>query len=312
MFPQNQDEQDRYWMKKALGYAKKAAQKGEVPVAALVVGPEGLLAKAINNRERKQSPLGHAELLALYRASQKRNSWRLSDCTLYVTLEPCPMCAGAIQQSRIQRVVFGAHDIKGGGAGSVVDLLQNSHLNHQCEVKSGVMAKESEALLKEFFQEQREQKKIDKSKMIYRERASVVVIHNKKILGFHAEDPTTLKKYFFIPGGAIESNESPETCAIRECLEETGYRIQIDQDSELTREYSFHWNGEDFLCKTYFYLGFLTEDFKPPQKVQDAGYHRGADWVPLKQSIETFSYHQDIQWAIRKLIKKHSQKSTLR
>lgn len=309
---ESQAEEDRYWMKKALRFAEKAAQNGEVPVAALIVSPEGLLAKAINNRERKQSPLGHAELLALFRASQKRNSWRLSDCTLYVTLEPCPMCAGAIQQSRLKRVVFGAHDAKGGGAGSVVNLLQNSQLNHQCEVTSGIMALEAEALLKKFFQEQREIKKIDKSKMIYRERASVVVIHNQKILGFHAEDPSSLKNYFFIPGGAIDKDETPEECAVRECLEETGYKIQIDSETELIREYSFHWNSEDYFCKTYFYLGFLAEDFKPPQEVQDAGYHRGADWLPLKDSIETFSYHQDIQWAVRKLIKRHAQKSTLR
>lgn len=308
----SQNDQDRYWMKKALSYAQKAAHNGEVPVAALVVGPEGLLAKAINNRERKQSPLGHAELLALYRASQKRQSWRLPDCTLYVTLEPCPMCAGAIQQSRLQRVVFGAHDPKGGGAGSVVNILQNSQLNHQCEVTSGVMALEAETLLKKFFQEQRDQKKTDKSKMTYRERASVVVIYDQKILGFHAEDPHSLRKYFFIPGGAIDKDETPEECAVRECLEETGYKIQIDRQTELVREYSFHWNNEDFFCKTYFYLGFLSEDFKPPQEIQDAGYHRGADWIPLKDSIETFSYHQDIQWAVRKLIKKNAQKSTLR
>ncbi|WP_296240971.1 nucleoside deaminase, partial [uncultured Faecalicoccus sp.] len=109
---------DAYWMKKALAQAQLAASKDEVPIGCVIVYKDKILSRAYNQREKKQSSLAHAEILAIEKACKKLGSWRLEDCTLYVTLEPCPMCTGAIIQSRIPRVVFGAYDPKGGCMGS--------------------------------------------------------------------------------------------------------------------------------------------------------------------------------------------------
>jgi len=137
-----QNTQDRHWMEAALILAKKAATQGEVPVGAVLVSPKGeLLAQASNLRETLATPLGHAELVALHRGAKKLKSWRLEDCTLYVTLEPCIMCAGAIQQSRLGRVVFGAKDAKAGAVDSLYSVLNDPRLNHQVQVTSGVLEK---------------------------------------------------------------------------------------------------------------------------------------------------------------------------
>ncbi len=147
---------DHAYMRKALDLAKQSETLGEVPIGALVVDEAGvILSKATNMREKNTSVLGHAEIVALHRACKKRKSWRLNGCTLYVTLEPCFMCAGALVQSRIARVVFGAFDPKGGALGSLTDLSVDQRLNHNFSVTSGVLAEESSLLLKNFFKAKR-------------------------------------------------------------------------------------------------------------------------------------------------------------
>jgi len=141
-------------MRKALLLAKKAARKDEVPVGALIVREGKIIARAYNQREIKKSPTAHAELLAIQKAAKKLGGWRLTGCTLYVTLEPCPMCAGAIVNARIQTVVFGAPDPKAGALGSVYDLAQGK-LNHTPKVISGVLQKECGDILSDYFKEKR-------------------------------------------------------------------------------------------------------------------------------------------------------------
>ncbi|UXR65532.1 tRNA adenosine(34) deaminase TadA [Bdellovibrio bacteriovorus] len=303
---------DEKWMKKALQLARKAAVRDEVPVAAIVVGPEGLISYAINTRERQQTPLGHAEMLALHKASQKRGSWRLSDCTLYVTLEPCIMCAGAIQQSRIARVVYGATDPKAGGVSSLYQILHDSRLNHQVEVTDGILENECSSLLQGFFKDRRDEKKIDKARKNYRERASVVVLHNSQVLGFHAVDPTSEVPYFFLPGGAIEAGETPAQSAARECLEETGYRVRILEETAFERKYDFPWDGKIHACKTTFFVGILDQNWVAPKQVEDASYHRGVEWIDEKTASDVFSYSKDILWAVQKLLKTAKKKNQSR
>lgn len=150
--------QDLLWMKRALELAKKAAKLDEVPVGAILVHKGQLVAKAFNRRETWNTPLGHAELIAIQRASQKLGAWRLSDCTLYVTLEPCVMCAGALVQSRISRLVFGAKDHRGGGSVSLYQIPQDTRLNHRLEVAGGVLEEECALLLSDFFRKKRQEK----------------------------------------------------------------------------------------------------------------------------------------------------------
>ncbi len=142
-------------MKNALDLARDAMRRNEVPVGALVVRGGAVLSSATNRTVRDQDPTSHAEVLAIREAALKLDRWRLDDCTLYVTLEPCAMCAGAIVLARIQRVVFGAWDEKAGMAGSVGDLLRHSKLNHQPEVRGGVLADDCASPLIEFFGSQR-------------------------------------------------------------------------------------------------------------------------------------------------------------
>ncbi|GAB3518826.1 tRNA adenosine(34) deaminase TadA [Arthrobacter monumenti] len=145
---------ERYadWMGLALDEARRALETGDVPIGAVVFGPDGqILGTGRNEREAEADPTAHAEMLAIREAAQNLASWRLEDCTLVVTLEPCTMCAGAIVLSRIPRVVFGAWDEKAGAAGSVFDVLRERRLNHWVEVYAGVREEECAALLKEFF-----------------------------------------------------------------------------------------------------------------------------------------------------------------
>lgn len=139
-------------MARCISLAKQAAAMGEVPVGALVVDNQGqIISEAYNLRETQQLSIAHAELIAIENACKNLSRWRLQDCTLYVTLEPCFMCAGAIILARIPRVVFAAHDSKTGAAGSLANVLNDSRLNHKCEVISGICAEESSLLLKTFF-----------------------------------------------------------------------------------------------------------------------------------------------------------------
>jgi len=147
---------DLRFMTNALEIAAEGMKRNEVPVGALIVREGTIVAAAANRTVRDQDPTAHAELLAIREAALKLERWRLDDCTLYVTLEPCAMCAGAIVLSRMKRVVFGAFDEKAGMAGSVGDLLRHAKLNHRLEVKSGVSAEECAALLTGFFGAQRE------------------------------------------------------------------------------------------------------------------------------------------------------------
>src|SRR5699024_1206029 len=150
---------DEKYMYAALEEAKKARDIGEVPIGAVIVYQNKIISTGYNVRETSQTALSHAELVAIETANQKLESWRLDDCTLYVTLEPCPMCAGAIVQARIKRVVFGAYDPKAGCAGTIMNLLEESRFNHQVDLTSGILEKECQNLIKVFFQELRENKK---------------------------------------------------------------------------------------------------------------------------------------------------------
>jgi tRNA(adenine34) deaminase len=146
---------DHYFMGEALRQAARAYEAEEVPVGAVVVREGRIIARAFNQVELLKDATAHAEMLAVTQAEQAVGDWRLTDCTLYVTKEPCPMCAGAIVHVRLARVVFGASDPKGGAAGGVVNLLQFPSLNHQCAITSGVREAECRSLLQTFFAEQR-------------------------------------------------------------------------------------------------------------------------------------------------------------
>lgn len=146
---------DEQYIRNALDLAREAGKRNEVPVGAVVVRDGSIVAAATNRTVRDQDPTAHAELLAIREASARLDRWRLDDCTLYVTLEPCAMCAGAMVLSRIKRVVFGAWDEKAGMAGSVGDLLRHPRLNHRPEVRSGVLAVECAAVIEEFFRTHR-------------------------------------------------------------------------------------------------------------------------------------------------------------
>lgn len=153
---------DHQFMQLAIEEAQKAATLGEVPIGAIIIYQDQVIASAHNLRETSQNAVTHAELMAIQHACDVIGSWRLEETTLYVTLEPCPMCAGAILQSRIPRVVYGARDLKAGCVDSLYHLLNDSRFNHQCEVTEGVMAEECGAMLTSFFKALRERKKQEK------------------------------------------------------------------------------------------------------------------------------------------------------
>lgn len=146
---------DEYYMKLAIEEAKKAQKLGEVPIGAIIVKNNEVIASAHNLRETAQLPTAHAEHIAIERASKVVGSWRLEECRLYVTLEPCVMCAGAIVMSRIPKVVYGATDPKGGCSGSLMNLLEESQFNHRAEIVKGVLEQECGDLLRNFFRELR-------------------------------------------------------------------------------------------------------------------------------------------------------------
>lgn len=152
-------EQKEYYMKQALKEAKKAYKKLEVPVGAVIVKDGKIIARAHNQKETKTDTTKHAEILAIQKASKKLESWRLIDCEMYVTLEPCSMCAGAIINSRIKKVYIGAMDEKTGAVGSVLNLFEDYTFNHKVEAETGVMEKECQETLKKFFKELRELKR---------------------------------------------------------------------------------------------------------------------------------------------------------
>jgi tRNA(adenine34) deaminase len=146
------------WMKEAIKEARKAEALNEVPIGAVVVHNGEVIGRGYNLRESTMSPTAHAEMIAIAEASNSLNAWRLLDCQLYVTLEPCPMCAGAIVQSRIEQVVFGTPDPKAGCAGTLMNLLQDDRFNHRADVVSGILQEECSAMLTNFFRTLRERK----------------------------------------------------------------------------------------------------------------------------------------------------------
>ena len=147
--------EDSLFMQQALSLARRAMRMGEIPVGAIVVenglaGPR-IIGRGFNYREKRSDPTAHAEMVALRAAGRHRKSWQLTDCRMYVTLEPCPMCAGALVNARIRRLIFGAYDPKAGAASTLYQITNDPRLNHRMETAGGLMAEESAALLREFF-----------------------------------------------------------------------------------------------------------------------------------------------------------------
>ncbi len=149
---------DEKYMKQAIKQAKKAAAVGDVPIGCVIVYENRIIARGYNKRNAKKTALAHAELLAIEKASKKLGDWRLEDCTMYITLEPCQMCAGAIVQARIPKVVVGAMNKKAGCAGSVLNLFQVPAFNHQVEFVNGVLEQECSEMLSDFFKTLRREK----------------------------------------------------------------------------------------------------------------------------------------------------------
>ena len=155
---------DEKFMKEALKQAKKAYDIGEVPIGCVIVFEDKIISRAYNKRNNNKSTLAHAELIAIDKASKKMGDWRLEECTMYVTLEPCQMCAGAIVQSRMEKVVIGAMNKKAGCAGSILNLLQVEEFNHQVEIITGVLEEECSAILQDFFKNLRIRNKMEKER----------------------------------------------------------------------------------------------------------------------------------------------------
>ena len=149
---------DEKYMRAAIGQARKAGAIGEVPIGCVIVYEDKIIARGYNRRTIDKNVLSHAEIIAIKKACKKMGDWRLEGCTMYVTLEPCPMCAGAIVQARIPKVVIGCMNPKSGCAGSVLDLLHEDGFNHQVEMESGVLEEECSRLMKDFFKALREKK----------------------------------------------------------------------------------------------------------------------------------------------------------
>ncbi len=151
---------DEKYMKEAIKQAKKAALVGDVPIGCVIVHQDKIIARGYNKRNLKKTTLAHAELLAIEKASKKLGDWRLEDCTMYITLEPCQMCAGAIIQARIPKVVVGAMNKKAGCAGSVLNLFQIPQFNHQVIFENGILEEECSEMLSDFFKQLRKKKDI--------------------------------------------------------------------------------------------------------------------------------------------------------
>ncbi len=158
--------QDEKYMRAALREAKKAYALDEVPIGCVIVQNDKIIARGYNRRNTDKNTLAHAEIAAIKKASKKTGDWRLEDCTMYVTLEPCQMCAGAIVQSRLAKVVIGSMNPKAGCAGSVLNLLQMKEFNHQVEMVKGVLEDECSKMLSGFFQELREKKNQEKKRQL--------------------------------------------------------------------------------------------------------------------------------------------------
>jgi tRNA(adenine34) deaminase len=153
---------DEKYMKEALKQARKAIRLGEVPIGCVIVYQDKIIGRGYNKRNTKKTTLAHAELIAIEKASKAMGDWRLEDCTMYITLEPCQMCSGAIVQARIKRVVVGTMNPKAGCAGSILNLLQMEEFNHQVELTTGILDKQCSGILQEFFKDLRFRNKMEK------------------------------------------------------------------------------------------------------------------------------------------------------
>ncbi len=160
----NTESKDEHYMKKALRQAQRAASLGEVPIGCVIVCGDKVVGRGCNMRNTKKTTLAHAEITAIDKASKKLGDWRLEGCTMYVTLEPCQMCSGAIVQSRLDRVVIGAKNPKAGCAGSILNLLDMEQFNHRVEITNGVLENECSKLLKSFFKDLRVRVKEERRK----------------------------------------------------------------------------------------------------------------------------------------------------
>jgi tRNA(adenine34) deaminase len=158
----DEEKKDIKYMRAALAQAKKAYKLGEVPIGCVIVYQDKIIGRGYNRRNTDKTPLAHAEITAIKKAGKVMKDWRLEECKLYVTLEPCQMCSGAIVQARIPEVIMAAENPKAGCAGSVMDILNNPNFNHQVQVKKGVLAEECSRLLKDFFVELRARNKAEK------------------------------------------------------------------------------------------------------------------------------------------------------
>jgi len=150
-----ENEEDKRWMRVAIDQAEIARENGDVPVGAVIVQADRIVAKAYNQRQQLQDPTAHAEIIALTQAAEAVDSWRLEGCTIYVTLEPCAMCAGALVLARIDRLVYGCNDPKTGACGSLYNIVQDERLNHRLEVTSGVLGEQCREQLQGFFASRR-------------------------------------------------------------------------------------------------------------------------------------------------------------
>ncbi|PHM73621.1 tRNA adenosine(34) deaminase TadA [Xenorhabdus kozodoii] len=159
LYTVTEDFSDEYWMRRAIDLAMQAQAQGEIPVGAVLVADNKVIAEGFNHPITDHDPTAHAEIIALRRGGEQLQNYRLLNTTLYVTLEPCIMCAGAMVHSRIQRLVYGASDMKTGAAGSLIDILRHPGMNHQIEITAGVLAKECSTMLSCFFKQRREQHK---------------------------------------------------------------------------------------------------------------------------------------------------------
>lgn len=156
------NEKDKHFMKLAIEQAKIAEENGDVPIGAVIVYENQIIGKAYNQREQLKDPTAHAEIIALTQAASFVENWHLNGCTMYVTLEPCPMCAGALVLARVDRLVYGCDDPKAGACKSLYNIVQDERLNHRLEVTSGILAEECSKLLQEFFLRRRPEKTNDK------------------------------------------------------------------------------------------------------------------------------------------------------
>ena len=183
---------DEKYMRAALKQAEKAYNLGETPIGCVIVHEDKIIARGYNRRNTDKNPLAHAEVAAIKKASKKLGDWRLEECTLYVTLEPCQMCAGAIVQSRIPRVVVGCMNPKAGCTGSILNLLNIQAFNHQADLTTGVLEEECSQLMKQFFRELREARKMKKKAESDQNR---IELRSEKVRNMIGEMPSFLIRW---------------------------------------------------------------------------------------------------------------------